>query len=116
MTNKKVPFSQNKRKTDIVAYLTPVGWLIAYFAGNRAESRFHLNQALSAMIAYIGLDIVFAGMTVAGIAEVAVLVRGVCSLLSFCTLVLWVMGFVRAVKGNETPIPVLGEVQILKKG
>ncbi len=30
---KKIPFAQSKHKTDVVAYLTLVGWLIAYFAG-----------------------------------------------------------------------------------
>ena len=36
----------NKRTTDVVAYLTWVGLLIALVAGDRYESRFHLNQSL----------------------------------------------------------------------
>lgn len=36
----------NKRTTDIVAYLTWVGLLIALVAGDRDASRFHLNQSL----------------------------------------------------------------------
>lgn len=36
----------NKRTTDVVAYLTWVGLIIALVAGDRYESRFHLNQSL----------------------------------------------------------------------
>ena len=114
MESKKVPFSQNKHKTDIVAYLTLVGWIIAYATGNRKESEFHLNQALTIMLADLGLNIVFAIATLQPVAGVSVLVRGVCGLLSFCTAVLWIVALVYAVKGKETPVPVLGEVKILK--
>ena len=103
---KKIPFAQSKHKTDVVAYLTLVGWLIAYFCGNRAASRFHLNQALSILLADLGLN--------ADTAVASVLVRGVCGLLSFCVVVLWVIGLVRAAKGNDTPVPILGEVKLLK--
>ena len=79
---KKIPFAQNKHKTDVVAYLTLVGWLIAYFCGNRAASRFHLNQALSILLADLGLNAVFMMATFADTAVASVLVRGVCGLLS----------------------------------
>ena len=36
----------DKRTTDIVAYLTWVGLLIALIFGDRENSKFHLNQAL----------------------------------------------------------------------
>lgn len=115
MASKKVPFSQNKHKTDVVAYLTLIGWLIAYFRGDRAASRFHLNQALSILLADLGLNVVFIMATYTSIAAAAVLVRGVCGLLSFCVVVLWILALVRAVKGDETPVPVLGDVQLLKR-
>ena len=115
MANTKVPFSQNKHKTDIVAYLTLIGWLIAYFFGNREASRFHLNQALSILLADLGLNVVFTMATYTSVAAAAVVVRGACGLLSFCVVVLWVLALVRAVRGNETPVPVLGEVRLLKK-
>ena len=109
----KVPFAQNKHKTDIVAYLTLIGWAIAYLKGDRAESRFHLNQALAVLLADLGLNIVFAIATLQPLGAVSVLLRAVCGLLSFCTMVLWIMGIIRAAKGDERPLPVLGEVQIL---
>ena len=36
----------SKQTTDIVAYLTWVGLIIALVAGDRESSRFHLNQSL----------------------------------------------------------------------
>ena len=36
----------NKKTTDMVAYVTWVGLLIAFIAGDREKSKFHLNQAL----------------------------------------------------------------------
>lgn len=35
-----------KKGTDIVAYITIVGWVLAFACGTRTESGFHLNQAL----------------------------------------------------------------------
>lgn len=114
MEGKKVPFSQNKHLTDIVAYLTLIGWVVAYAAGSREASKFHLNQALAIILADLGLNVVFAIATLHYVPGVSLLLRAVCGLLSFCTVVLWVMGLVYAAKGKETPVPVLGEVKILK--
>ena len=36
----------DRKATGVVAYLTIVGWFVAYFAGDREEAKFHLNQAL----------------------------------------------------------------------
>lgn len=36
----------DKKTTDIVAYLTWVGLVIAFVAGDREGSRFHMNQSL----------------------------------------------------------------------
>lgn len=113
--NEKLPFSRNKHKTDIVAYLTLIGWLIAWFRGDRTASRFHLNQALSVMLADLGLNVVFALATFSDVGGMTVFLRGVCGLLSFCVVVLWLVALVRACKGSEKPVPILGEVQLLTK-
>ena len=36
----------DKKVTGIIAYLTLIGWLIAYLAGDKEGAKFHLNQAL----------------------------------------------------------------------
>lgn len=115
MAKDKQPFARNKHKTDIVAYLTLIGWLIAWLWGDREGSRFHLNQALALLLADLGINVVFVLATYTNVAPAAVMLRGLCGLLSFCVAVLWVLGLVRACKGSEQPVPVLGEVQLLKK-
>ena len=63
----------NKRTTDIVAYLTWIGLMVAFVAGDRHRSKFHLNQALVLAIlsaawtviyrvAYVVLNIVTFGL------------------------------------------------------
>ena len=41
----------DKRTTDIVAYITPIGLIIALLLGQREDSKFHVNQALVIWIA-----------------------------------------------------------------
>ena len=43
----------DKKTTDIVAYITILGWLAAYVAGEKEESKFHLNQGLVINLAFI---------------------------------------------------------------
>ena len=43
----------DKKITGIVAYITWIGWLIAFLAGDKEGAKFHLNQAL--VIILIGL-------------------------------------------------------------
>ena len=102
----------NKKTTDIVAYLTPLGFIIAFLVGTKTESRFHLNQALVLILAEVLVEIVDA------ILEHIPLVNVVASILlaivAIGLFVLWIMGLVSAIKGEEKPVPVLGEIQLLK--
>ena len=41
----------SKRTTDVVAYLSWIGLLAAFVMGDRAASRFHLNQSLTIWLA-----------------------------------------------------------------
>lgn len=36
----------DKKATGIVAYISIIGWLIAFLAGDKEGAKFHLNQAL----------------------------------------------------------------------
>ena len=36
----------SKKTTDIVAYITPIGLLLAFLIGDRENCKFHINQAL----------------------------------------------------------------------
>jgi len=94
----------NKRTTDVVAYLTWVGLIIALVAGDRYESRFHLNQSL-----VIWLTGTVLGM-VAWVPLLGWLIGAVGSL--FC-VICWFIGIVNAIQGVEKEVPLLGQIHLL---
>lgn len=101
----------NKKATDIVAYATWVGFIVAMVAGDRENSKFHLNQALVLLIAQVICSAVAGLSWIKYIGWIFGIVGGAAGV--FCT-VCWVIGFVRAIVGNDTPVPVLGQFKILK--
>lgn len=93
----------DKKTTDIVAYLTWIGFIIALVAGDKENSKFHLNQALVLnLFALIGS---FFWIPIIGI------LTGIWSLFVF---VCWIIGFVAAINGEEKEVPLLGKIKILK--
>lgn len=95
----------DKKTTDIVAYLTWVGLIIAFIIGDREGSKFHLNQSL--VIWLVG--------TVAGMVGVIPLLGTLVSLIGglFCCIC-WFIGLISAIQGTEKPVPVLGQFKLLK--
>ena len=94
----------NKRTTDVVAYLTWVGLIIALVAGDRYESRFHLNQSLVIWLAGTVLGMV------AWVPLLGWLIGAVGGL--FCA-VCWFIGIVNAIQGVEKEVPLLGQIKLL---
>lgn len=86
------------KTTGIVAYITWIGLLIAFLAGDKEGAKFHLNQGLVLVIASVICGIIpFLGWA----AEIFVFV---------CTII----GIVGAVQGEEKEMPLLGKIKILK--
>ena len=48
----------SKKLTDVVAYLSWIGLLIAFIAGDRENCKFHLNQSLVIWLAGVVLGVV----------------------------------------------------------
>ena len=95
----------DKKTTDVVAYLTWVGLIIAFIIGDREKSKFHINQSLviwlvgtvSGMLAWIPL-----------LGTLISVVGGI-----FC-FICWFIGLIGAIQGTENPVPVLGQFKLLK--
>ena len=85
------------KTTSIVAYITWIGLLIAFCAGDREGAKFHLNQAL--VIFLFGL---LGWIPCIG------------WIWSIFMLVCWVMGLVAAINQEEKPVPLIGQIQLLK--
>ena len=88
----------NKETTGIVAYITWIGLLVAFVAGDREGAKFHLNQAL--VIWVVGLICGFIPF-----------VGWIGSL--FC-LICAIMGLIGAINGTEKEVPLLGKIKLLK--
>lgn len=92
----------------IISYFSLVGWIIAYvlFTSNRSRlAAFHLRQTLALMLCSVAIYILF------------FVLLFIISLLSFALwfvyiglFILWVIGLVAAINGQEKPMPVIGQM------
>ena len=99
----------DSKATGIVAYISIIGWIIAYFAGDREGAKFHLNQALVLDLSMIVVS--FATSILAFIPLLGGLVGG---LLGLAMFVLWIMGIVYAAKEEEKELPLIGMIKLLQ--
>ena len=93
----------------IISYFSLIGWIIAYvlFSSNKSKlAAFHIRQSLGLMIVAVCLYVVmfiFLFIPVLG---------WIISILIYISLigvfVLWVIGLVAAINGQEKPVPILG--------
>ena len=86
----------DKKTTSIVAYITWIGLLVAYCAGDREGAKFYLNQALVIFLFSL-LSVIPCIGWIWGIFMV----------------VCWIMGLTAAIKQEETPVPLIGNIKIL---
>lgn len=98
----------NKKTTGIVAYITFLGWIVAFCAGDKEGAKFHLNQALVVWIAFFASSLV---NVVLGFIPFGSIVGWIIYLL---VLVCFIMGLIYACQDEEKEIPVLGQIKILK--
>ncbi len=101
----------SKKVTDIVAYITPIGWIIAFIAGDRKSSRFHLNQALVILICELIVGIL--ERICNRIPLIGWIGNIVCGILAFILFILWIIGLAAAISNTEKPVPVLGGIRLL---
>ena len=99
----------DKKTTSIVSYLTFVGWIIAYCAGNKEEAKFHLNQSLVIWLGY--LCVAVASVVLAFIPILGWLAIWAANIY---LLVMWVMGLIAAINDEEKELPLIGQIKILK--
>ncbi len=100
------------KTTGIVAYLTWIGFLVAYLAGDKEGAKFHLNQALVLAIAGLALSVI-ASIT-AFIPFIGWIISIVAGIADIVVLVLMIIGIINAANGEEKPLPIIGGIQILK--
>ncbi len=87
----------DKKTTSIVAYITWIGLIIAFVAGDKEGAKFHLNQALVIFL--------FTMLSV---------IPCVGWIWAIFMVVCWIMGLIAAINQEEKRVPLIGNIQILK--
>lgn len=96
----------NKKATSIVCYITWIGWLSAFLAGDKEGAKVHLNQALILVIGQFIISIL--SYFLGGILSL------VLSIVSLFFFVCEIIGIVWACKGEDKELPLIGGIKILK--
>lgn len=87
----------DKRTTDIVAYITWIGFILAVILGDKENSKFHTNQAL-----VIGLFSLLSVIPCLG------------QIWGIIMIVCWFIGFIAAINGEEKQVPIIGHIRLIK--
>lgn len=95
----------DKKTTGIVAYITWIGLLVAYFAGDKEGAKFHINQALVIWLCYI------VNIIIGQIPFIGWILSAVIGIFLFVCLIL---GLIAACQGEEKEVPLIGQIKILK--
>lgn len=85
------------KTTSIVAYISWIGLIIAFCAGDNEGAKFHLNQALVIYLFSLLGIIPFIGW-----------------IWSIFMVVCWIMGLIAAINQEEKPVPLIGNITLLK--
>ena len=84
------------KATGVLAYITWIGFLIAYFAGDRQGARFHLNQGLV--------------VNLFGLLSAVPLVGKIWSIF---ILICAIIGIINASNGENKEVPLIGGIKLL---
>ncbi len=96
------------RTMSIVAYITIIGWAIAYLSYRKSDDKsplvkYHLTQSIGIVLFAIALSIV-TGILVGLLPSLGILLY----IISFCPFVLMLMGIITASNEAQRPIPLIG--------
>ncbi len=94
----------DKKVTGIVCYITWIGWLIAYLAGDKEGAKFHLNQGLVLVILNIA----------ALVLSFIPIVKYISGIINIVVFIFMLVGIVYAAQGQDKELPLIGGIKILK--
>lgn len=94
----------------IISYLTIVGWVIALVMNSNNKSQlaiYHIRQSLFIML--VGIAFYIVQTMLLFIPYLSWLISLLLFPVGLALFVLWVMGLISAINGEEKPIPIVGE-------
>ncbi|RXK60708.1 DUF4870 domain-containing protein [Lacibacter luteus] len=91
-----------------VSYLTIIGWIVAYVNYTNSNPKqqlatFHLRQSFGLVASSLALYLLFWTLVFA-----VPMLSFLITILWLVLVVLWVLGFIAALNGEEKPLPVAG--------
>ena len=99
----------DQKTTSWVSYITFIGWIVAYLAGDKEGAKFHLNQSL---IIWLGYLIMFIASKLLFFIPI---IGWLVALAAYVFLfVMWIMGLISAINQEEKELPLIGKIKILK--
>ena len=109
--------ADNGKTAAIVSYITIIGWLVSYFAmykdNKTSLAAYHLRQTLLLFIIAFGYQIIL--WFIIGFMPYSIYL--ILRLVGIGFFVLWIIGLIAAVNGEEKPMPLIGEkAQEILKG
>jgi hypothetical protein len=105
----------NGKTAGIISYFSIIGWLIAYFGmyqNNKTSlASYQMRQTLLlhivAMVAYFALSFFIGIMIFAG--GIFFVFNSIFWIVRAGLFVLWIIGLIGAINGEQKPIPLIGE-------
>jgi uncharacterized membrane protein len=113
MNSNPLDVQDGGKTAGMMSYFFILGWSLAYFGYHQTNktslSSFQLRQTLLLFTAYLGLRFALT-LFLRGIwhATGIVSLTGLTGLVDVSFVVLWVIGLMGAINGQEKPIPLLG--------
>ena len=106
----------DKKITGILSYITIIGWIVAYVAGDKDGAKHHLNQGLVCGVLQILLWAIggLVGIVLGWIPLVGSLIGWIFAGLGFAVILVQIYGVVLAATDNDSSIPVIGSIKLLK--
>lgn len=102
----------NTKVTGILSYCSIVGWLVAFFGGDKDGAKFHLNQGLVLGIAEVALSVISTAL--GWIPILGTIISIACWAGDVFCVVLSILGIVAASKNEQKELPVISGIKILK--
>ena len=102
----------DKKITGIVSYITIIGWLIAFFVGDKEGAKQHLNQAL--VLGLIELVAFVIGAVFLWIPVIGLILSIVLDIVGVAGFVLAIIGIYYAATDKNEALPFIGGITLLK--
>lgn len=102
--------SMDGKTIAIISYLTIIGWAIAFAINSSNKSQlaiYHIRQSLFLMLAALLLYVLQTMLLF--IPYLGWMVSLLLTPVSLCLFVLWIMGLISAINGEEKPVPIFGD-------